>query len=445
MRKILSFFGIDRAVAYTLLGRVWNIFAGLITLIFVARFFSVEQQGFYYTFVSILAIQMIFELGLSYVIVQYASHEKAKLSWDKRGILEGNPDSKAKLYSLFRFSLFWYGAMAIVFLLVLLPAGILFFSKYAGQGSLVAWRAEWCWFAFFSTLNLLVIPVVAILEGCGLVADVALMRLGQYIFSSLLAWLAFYLGMGLFVLTVLNASRFIWGAIWLLGKRWFFLKDFISAPYIAGIINWKNEIWPFQWKIALTWISGYFIYQLFNPVLFAYHGAVVAGQMGMSLTIASALSTTALAWISTKTPFWGMMVANRDFNKLDKAFFISLRHSLVFIIISGALIWISALYLHAVVHPLSSRIIGPLPFGLLILATIINHVSFSEALYLRAHKKEPFFIIFVINACLIGLAAFVLGKPYGVMGMVGGYFLSSLGLFFAANVIFSKKRKEWHF
>ena len=28
---------------------------------------------------------------------------------------------------------------------------------------------------------------------------------------------------------------------------------------------------------------GYFIFQLFNPVLFATEGAVVAGQMGMTL------------------------------------------------------------------------------------------------------------------------------------------------------------------
>ncbi len=45
-------------------------------------------------------------------------------------------------------------------------------------------------------------------------------------------------------------------------------------------ISWRREVWPFQWKIAVSWLCDYFIFQLFTPVLFAFRGPVEAGQDG---------------------------------------------------------------------------------------------------------------------------------------------------------------------
>ena len=38
----------------------------------------------------------------------------------------------------------------------------------------------------------------------------------------------------------------------------------------------------------------------------------------------------------------------------------------------------------------SSRLLPPLAFTLILLTAVINHVVYCEALYLRAHLKEPF-------------------------------------------------------
>ena len=61
-------------------------------------------------------------------------------------------------------------------------------------------------------------------------------------------------------------------------------------------------------QMASSWLCGYFIYQLFNPVLFAYKGAVVAGQMGMSLSLANALRSVAVSWINTKAAPFGALI-----------------------------------------------------------------------------------------------------------------------------------------
>src|ERR1035441_4566872 len=72
--------GLDRAVGFTVLARFWGSAAGLVTVLLIARFLSPAEQGYYYTFGSLVAMQMIFELGFSFVILQLASQERARLS-----------------------------------------------------------------------------------------------------------------------------------------------------------------------------------------------------------------------------------------------------------------------------------------------------------------------------------------------------------------------------
>src|SRR6185369_3301792 len=85
-------------------------------------------------------------------------------------------------------------------------------------------------------------------------------------------------------------------------------------------IGWRREIWPFQWRIALSWLCGYFIFQIFTPVLFAFQGPVTAGQMGMSLTISSGIGSIAVAWMSTKAPVYGGLIARGEIGELDRIF-----------------------------------------------------------------------------------------------------------------------------
>ena len=47
--------GMDGAIAYSSLARVFQSFSGVISIFFIATFLTGEEQGFYYTFGSILA------------------------------------------------------------------------------------------------------------------------------------------------------------------------------------------------------------------------------------------------------------------------------------------------------------------------------------------------------------------------------------------------------
>ena len=79
-RHLRTGLGIDRAIGFTILARGWASVAGLVTVALIARFLSPSEQGYYYTFGSLIALQIVFELGFSFVILQMASHERAHLA-----------------------------------------------------------------------------------------------------------------------------------------------------------------------------------------------------------------------------------------------------------------------------------------------------------------------------------------------------------------------------
>src|ERR1700721_120552 len=97
MRQVL---GLDRAVGFTVLARFWSSAAGVVTVALIARFLSPAQQGYYYTFGSLVALQIVFELGFSVVILQTASHEAAHLSFLPGALISGNPPAHSRLASV---------------------------------------------------------------------------------------------------------------------------------------------------------------------------------------------------------------------------------------------------------------------------------------------------------------------------------------------------------
>jgi hypothetical protein len=103
---------------------------------------------------------------------------------------------------------------------------------------------------------------------------------------------------------------------YLVGRKFLPLIRNIYNIKISERVSYKEEIFPYQWKIALSWISGFFIFQLFNPVIFATEGAIIAGQMGMTLAILSAIQSLSMSWMSTKVPLFSNLIALKKYNTL---------------------------------------------------------------------------------------------------------------------------------
>ena len=437
--------GIDRAVFFTILARGWNVGAGLLTVVFVTQFLSPELQGYYYTYYSLIALSIFVEMGLNFAIVQFASHEMAKLLWTPEGTLSGSPEAKRRLQSLMHFALTWFGVAALLMVAVLSPVGILFLVTTSPEGASVPNVIyPWLLLVVFTAANLILNASVAVLEGCSKVKEVAILRLGQSVFSVTTVWTLLSLGGHLYALAASSLMMALVGFTWIWVKHRIFFKDLLTHPTPLPGMSWRLEIWPFQWRIAISCVSAYLISQLFTPLLFATHGPVVAGKMGMSLQIIHAMNSVAIAWITTKAPTYGQLIANKQTNALDTLFLHGLAQSFGILLIGVISVLLIFFYLTLTESPYAIRVLSPYLFAILSLVCLGNHIVSAEAAYLRAHKQEPFMVLSVLTGVATATLALLLIPPFGVAGAVYSYATTALLIGLGGGTaIFFRKRREW--
>lgn len=444
LRRLAHMTGLDRAVAYTVLARGWSGVAGLVTVALIARKLSLPEQGYYYTFGSLVALQLVFELGFSVVILQLASHEVAHLTIDATDRIVGPDAAHSRLASVLRKALKWYTVAALLMACVLIPAGWHFFATSKGVQQDVGWRLPWICVVLASSITFQIDPMFSFLEGCGFVARVARTRLAQSVTGGLLAWAALLTHHGLFAPAMMIFGQAIAGIIWLITRRRLLLH-LLRHPVGQHAIDWWKEVWPFQWRIAVSYACGFFIFQLFNPVLFKYWGPATAGRMGMSLSLSNAIAAIAVAWISTKAAPFGALIARRQYAALDRLFFRSLWQSLSLAMLGALVVWAGVLLLNYRHLAFAQRVLPPLPFAFLLISMCISQVVNSWALYLRAHKQEKFLLNSVLGAICLTLSSYFLGRRFGALGLTSGQIV--IGIFLGLGLgyyTFAKYRRLWH-
>ncbi|MBI5195210.1 MAG: hypothetical protein HZA10_02690 [Nitrospirae bacterium] len=443
-KKYLSKAGVDRAVFYGILARGWGICAGPITALLIATKFTPNVQGYYYTFANLLALQVFVELGLGTVIVQFASHEWSKLSLDKNGLITGDDKALSKLISLARVSIRWYFAGGIVLILGLGIGGTIFFSGSNVNALNINWLFPWLMLCLLTGLILLLVPIWSLLEGCNQVNNLYAFRLWQGLCTSLSLWAAMLAGAELWTVAVSSITTIICALIFLKKRYWKFLKTLLFSIPQRDHISWYENILPMQWRIAVSWISGYFVFSFFTPVLFKYHGPVAAGQFGMTWSVIGVIGALSNSWLAPRVPQFGILISQRKYKELNYLFWKITKVVTIVGICAGIAIWLVIYALNRLNHPLSLRLAAPLPAGLLILAQLIVTFSLPFAAYMRAHKEEPLMGLSVISGSLIGLSTFILGKYYGIKGMAIGYLTVNAIIIPLVIVTWYRCRKEWH-
>jgi hypothetical protein len=96
LRKAL---GLDGAVTYTLMARLVSIVGSTGTVLLIVRLLSPVEQGYYYTLLSLVSLQMVFEMGFSFVIQQLAAHECVHLELHADGSVSGDSVAHQRLAS----------------------------------------------------------------------------------------------------------------------------------------------------------------------------------------------------------------------------------------------------------------------------------------------------------------------------------------------------------
>jgi polysaccharide biosynthesis protein len=444
INKLLNYLGIDGAIFYTSLGRILQGLGGIITLILISKFMSKEEQGFYYTFMSVLALQMFFELGLNGILSQFVAHEMAFLKVVDNDHLEGEENNLSRLTSIFHFTIKWYSFFSILLITVLIVVGFFYFHRYAANSYNIHWQMPWLLLSIFTGLNLFLSPITSILYGICKVKDITRFQMLQQLFVMFSVWIALLLEIKLYVLVINVVANILFLIVYFYFHYRKLLKNILLHPITNKIDYWK-EIFPYQWKIALSTISNYFVFQCFTPITFAFYGAVVAGQMGMSLMLSNSIYPLVASWCVTKVPLWSSLVARKEFVQLTNSLKMVVKQSIAIslFVISVALTIIYIAYLFKI--PIVQRILPVELCAILFLAIPFNLVINVWATYLRCNKKDPFMIQAVMGGIFIFLQAYLSAKYFDLPILIMGYTaLIAFINFPIAYAIFKTKKREYY-
>lgn len=436
----------DKSIAYSSGSRVVQGFTGVASVFFITTFLTGVEQGFYYTFGSILAMQVFFELGLTGIMTQYVAHEASHLTLNQSSEYEGEDKYKSRLSSLLRFCVKWYSIISALVFFFLMIVGYVYFNKYGSLHDRVEWQMPWILICIGTAIKLLQSPFNSILMGLGFVKDMSKVGFYQQIILPAFTWIGLACGFKLYVMGIGYLLSVIYWQIFIYRQGLTKILINLWKNKITERVGYMKEIFPFQWRIALSWVSGYFIFQLFNPVLFATEGAVVAGQMGMTMQALNALMAFTHSWINTKVPLLSSLIAQKKYEELDNIFNKAKKQTM-FIGTALMLLFVVVVYFLQNIElfcRFGERFLPVIPLLLMSWSCWTMFPINCWATYLRCHKKEPLLVSSVVVALLCCISTLIFGKFYGLYGIVIGFaFVRILSLIWIHNIYITKKN-EWH-
>jgi hypothetical protein len=426
--RIKTIVGLDFHILYTLLLRGWTVLAGGLSIVLIPIFLSPTQQGFYYTFASVLALQVFFELGLNQIIVQLVSHEAAHLTIHEDGTIIGDAARMHRLNGLVALLRRWYTFAALLFGVLAGGAGWVFFVLKGVDLPVEQWGIIWFALVLFTSINLFLSPLLAVVEGTGQVGAVARLRLIQSIVGYAFMWTLLLFDTGLWVAVAVPAVGALITSLWLGLRGGMLRQESIANTMGLEPISWRRDVFPLQWRIAISWACGYFIFSLFTPIVFARHGAVEAGRLGMAMSVFSSITALGLSWINAKAPNFTMHISRGESDALNQLFqAVALRSIVATGLPSFVIVTLVALCNHFDVVAVNRIAPAGTLFWIACAATA-NTAVYAAALYMRAHREEPMLPVSVVSALATVACIFLLRDDVNHMMLGYAAVCSLLGL-----------------
>jgi O-antigen/teichoic acid export membrane protein len=441
-RRLLNRLEVDRAVFYAVAGRGWQFLAGPVTIVLIALHFSPDTQGYYYTFWSLIALQAFVDLGLQIFVVSASSHEWARLSIDENGEIVGDETARSRLISLGQLVLKWYAATGVLFAIGVGIGGVVFFRQNPAPS--VSWMHPWFGTVLLTGVLIWLAPCNWMLEGCNQVVNVNLFRLVQAVAGNFVVWGCIVLGAGLWTVVAASLVRLLCELYLVCVHYRRFFRPFLKK-LTGPRMGWRDEVWPMQWQMAVKGIAFYFVSYAITPIMFHYHGATVAGQMGMTWTVLGALQMAASAWVQTRAPRFGMLIAKGDYAELDRIFN-RLAAISISVLAVGCVAFCSGTYLlYWLKSPYADRLLSPSATVIFSVVVVLSQIPNCEWIYIHAHRRTLHTPLALAVLFVEVFLIFYLGSRFGPAG-AGAARLLMVVLFSVPiwTYVWYRCREAWH-
>lgn len=443
--KISNKIGMDKSIAYGSGARVVQTVAGVVSLFFIATFLTKVEQGYFFTFMSLLGIQTFFELGFTSIITQFVAHEASHLELKDDNTLSGEERYKSRLSSLLYFSVKWYGVSSVLFLIVSIVCGYILF----GDSDEVQWQRPWLIICFATAIKMFQSPLTAIFMGFNKVKDMNKIVFIQQVIMPLVMWLLMFLHYGLYAIGAASVISVLVWFLYIINTDLHSLMVKLFKNPIKEKTSYFQEIFPYQWRIAISSLSGYFIFYFLTPILFKYQGAIVAGQVGMSISVISAIQAFSMNWLNTKVPLYSQLIALNRFTELDSLFSRTMKQMLLvcsclMVVAFCVLTVIGNMNIGIIGSALEDRFLKGIPLALLMMAYFTDQFTLSWGTYLRCHKKEPYMWLSLITGISCLLIIWITAVYFDLTIIVLGYAAVKVLTTPLGYYIYKDKKNKWH-
>ena len=374
---------------------------------------SPSGQGFYFAFISFGILLQLCDFGLSYASLQSASHLVAI-------------GRTAELKALASRALRINGVVTAVATLLVAALGAWMFARVEGDAS-----TDWpvAWFAFVAGVgfNHLTAPFIFLVEGGVSVTRAWRFRLLQEALSGLALLAVLSSGQALWALAAYFWMRCILAAAWMrrtpLGTTNDAAKNDATTDGTLSLRRWRDELWPFQWRVGLSAISGYLVFQAFGPILFALHGPADAGRFAVSLSVMNAIVMVTTAWPVSQAAHFGVLLGRHQGRDLSMRWTRLLLQSTAFAAL-GVVATIAVFFVLRDHRPdVMDRFADPATTVLLVASAVAHHVVACVSVVLRSERRDPLLVLGIV-AGVVTVGGMTIAAAYGALTAIASTYFA---------------------
>lgn len=351
---------------------------------------SPTGQGFYFTFISFGILLQLCDFGLSYASLQAASH---LLAIGRTG----------EIRALATRALLINACVTVIMGAGVAGLGWWLFAR--DPGGVTGWMAAWFLFIAGVGFNHLTAPYIFIVEGGVSVSRAWRFRLIQELASGAALLAVLWAGYGLWSLVAYYWTRCILAVAWMKLAP---LGSATGSDEPLTMHRWRTELWPFQWRVGLSAVSSYLVFQAFGLILFALRGSAESGRFALSLSVMNAIVMVTTAWPISQAAHFGVLLGRRQGRDLSSRWARLLAQSTAFAAVGALAAIVAFVALRALVPEAMDRFAGATTTGLLVASAVAHHVIACFSVVLRSERRDPLLVLGIVSGVVtLGLMTIV--------------------------------------
>jgi len=377
---------------YAAASRGVKLLSAPVTLLFISKYLSSEEIGFYYTFFSLISIQQLAELGLGHTLKQFIAHayHENEGSWSDK--------SKLEIKNYIIFGLKWFSIVSLFVLFFVGPLGFYYYAQYSGP---VEWKLPWVFLVIVISFTTFQLPFLIVLEAIQKQVVIYRAQTLSALINSICICLFLLNDFSLFTI---GLSLFVSNLFLFLFILPHLIKLHFSMQTVIGRSNFKEifiQLWPLFSKVAIVWGCGVLFWNGFNLVSFKIFDAEFAGKLIFSISLAKAGFGIAESVLQAQTTVIANKLATGEKNVARKIYQNYYLFSILFLIL-GYIFYIivhtyfPSFYLFDKTVDINSMISIFIFFIILLLLTSNNN-------YIRCFKVEPFVYVSLFHSTMVPL------------------------------------------